>query len=233
MGYLVGASSFICIPLYMVYKLVWTPGSLKQVRSGLGDPTASVRAGGGQRPPLGLARDRGAAQMVDVSSASLFTWQFNHTCRAAWKRAQRGVAQCPDHFKLYFRSCDFGWARRQRGYISLAPEAGDCPQLSLLSAHFWDGSCPLWSAAAWHSERCPGGDSFSMPCVWRRKPIAFFLCRLHPPAPRRLHSARENNTRSTGGGRVYVTCPVARWHVQGTLRLLQLPAPAPTKQWDR
>uniref|UniRef100_A0A8C8EEZ3 Transporter n=1 Tax=Otus sunia TaxID=257818 RepID=A0A8C8EEZ3_9STRI len=29
-GYLVGASSFICIPFYMVYKLVWTPGSLKQ-----------------------------------------------------------------------------------------------------------------------------------------------------------------------------------------------------------
>uniref|UniRef100_A0A8C8S4Q4 Transporter n=1 Tax=Pelusios castaneus TaxID=367368 RepID=A0A8C8S4Q4_9SAUR len=29
-GYLIGASSFICIPLYMVYKLVWTPGSLKQ-----------------------------------------------------------------------------------------------------------------------------------------------------------------------------------------------------------
>uniref|UniRef100_A0A8C3VH09 Transporter n=1 Tax=Catharus ustulatus TaxID=91951 RepID=A0A8C3VH09_CATUS len=32
-GFLIGASSFICIPLYMVYKLVWTPGSLKQVRS--------------------------------------------------------------------------------------------------------------------------------------------------------------------------------------------------------
>uniref|UniRef100_A0A7M4EZB6 Transporter n=1 Tax=Crocodylus porosus TaxID=8502 RepID=A0A7M4EZB6_CROPO len=31
-GYLIGASSFICIPVYMVYKLVWTPGSLKQVR---------------------------------------------------------------------------------------------------------------------------------------------------------------------------------------------------------
>ncbi|XP_065548962.1 sodium-dependent serotonin transporter-like [Lathamus discolor] len=29
-GYLIAASSFICIPLYMVYKLVWTPGSLKQ-----------------------------------------------------------------------------------------------------------------------------------------------------------------------------------------------------------
>uniref|UniRef100_A0A7M4F1L8 Transporter n=1 Tax=Crocodylus porosus TaxID=8502 RepID=A0A7M4F1L8_CROPO len=29
-GYLIGASSFICIPVYMVYKLVWTPGSLKQ-----------------------------------------------------------------------------------------------------------------------------------------------------------------------------------------------------------
>ncbi|XP_056360581.1 sodium-dependent serotonin transporter-like [Oenanthe melanoleuca] len=29
-GFLIGASSFICIPLYMVYKLVWTPGSLKQ-----------------------------------------------------------------------------------------------------------------------------------------------------------------------------------------------------------
>ncbi|XP_021268742.1 sodium-dependent serotonin transporter-like [Numida meleagris] len=30
LGHLVGASSFICIPVYMVYKLVWTPGSLKQ-----------------------------------------------------------------------------------------------------------------------------------------------------------------------------------------------------------
>uniref|UniRef100_A0A8C0IFU7 Solute carrier family 6 member 4 n=1 Tax=Bubo bubo TaxID=30461 RepID=A0A8C0IFU7_BUBBB len=29
-GYLIGASSFVCIPFYMVYKLVWTPGSLKQ-----------------------------------------------------------------------------------------------------------------------------------------------------------------------------------------------------------
>ncbi|KAM4049145.1 sodium-dependent serotonin transporter-like [Anomaloglossus baeobatrachus] len=29
-GYLIGASSFIWIPIYMVYKLVWTPGSLKQ-----------------------------------------------------------------------------------------------------------------------------------------------------------------------------------------------------------
>uniref|UniRef100_A0A8B9M3L9 Transporter n=1 Tax=Accipiter nisus TaxID=211598 RepID=A0A8B9M3L9_9AVES len=29
-GYLIEASSFICIPFYMVYKLVWTPGSLKQ-----------------------------------------------------------------------------------------------------------------------------------------------------------------------------------------------------------
>ncbi|KAK6476420.1 sodium-dependent serotonin transporter-like [Huso huso] len=29
-GFIVGASSFIWIPVYMVYKLVWTPGSLKQ-----------------------------------------------------------------------------------------------------------------------------------------------------------------------------------------------------------
>nr|XP_033811783.1 sodium-dependent serotonin transporter-like [Geotrypetes seraphini] len=29
-GYLIGLSSFICVPFYMVYKLVWTPGSLKQ-----------------------------------------------------------------------------------------------------------------------------------------------------------------------------------------------------------
>ncbi|XP_060700115.1 solute carrier family 6 member 4b [Hemiscyllium ocellatum] len=29
-GYLIGASSFIWIPIYMMYKLVWTPGSLKQ-----------------------------------------------------------------------------------------------------------------------------------------------------------------------------------------------------------
>lgn len=32
-GYLIAASSLICIPFYMVYKLVWTPGSLKQVRA--------------------------------------------------------------------------------------------------------------------------------------------------------------------------------------------------------
>uniref|UniRef100_A0A6Q2XVG8 Transporter n=1 Tax=Esox lucius TaxID=8010 RepID=A0A6Q2XVG8_ESOLU len=31
-GYVIGASSFMWIPIYMVYKLVWTPGSLKQVR---------------------------------------------------------------------------------------------------------------------------------------------------------------------------------------------------------
>lgn len=30
-GYIIGASSFMWIPIYMVYKLVWTPGSLKQV----------------------------------------------------------------------------------------------------------------------------------------------------------------------------------------------------------
>uniref|UniRef100_A0A8C7JPD2 Transporter n=1 Tax=Oncorhynchus kisutch TaxID=8019 RepID=A0A8C7JPD2_ONCKI len=29
-GYVIGASSFMWIPIYMVYKLVWTPGSLKQ-----------------------------------------------------------------------------------------------------------------------------------------------------------------------------------------------------------
>ncbi|KAH0625658.1 hypothetical protein JD844_015252 [Phrynosoma platyrhinos] len=29
-GYLIGASSFLCIPLYMAYKLLGTPGSLKQ-----------------------------------------------------------------------------------------------------------------------------------------------------------------------------------------------------------
>nr|XP_060640757.1 sodium-dependent serotonin transporter-like [Anolis sagrei ordinatus] len=29
-GYLISASSFICIPIYMGYKLIWTPGSLKQ-----------------------------------------------------------------------------------------------------------------------------------------------------------------------------------------------------------
>uniref|UniRef100_A0A8C5T244 Sodium-dependent serotonin transporter n=1 Tax=Laticauda laticaudata TaxID=8630 RepID=A0A8C5T244_LATLA len=30
LGHLIGVSSFLCIPTYMVYKLVWTPGSLKQ-----------------------------------------------------------------------------------------------------------------------------------------------------------------------------------------------------------
>lgn len=30
-GYIIGFSSFMWIPIYMVYKLVWTPGSLKQV----------------------------------------------------------------------------------------------------------------------------------------------------------------------------------------------------------
>ncbi|MEQ2184820.1 hypothetical protein GOODEAATRI_011990 [Goodea atripinnis] len=29
-GYIIGFSSFMWIPIYMVYKLVWTPGSLKQ-----------------------------------------------------------------------------------------------------------------------------------------------------------------------------------------------------------
>uniref|UniRef100_A0A3Q2UHI0 Transporter n=1 Tax=Fundulus heteroclitus TaxID=8078 RepID=A0A3Q2UHI0_FUNHE len=29
-GYIIGLSSFMWIPIYMVYKLVWTPGSLKQ-----------------------------------------------------------------------------------------------------------------------------------------------------------------------------------------------------------
>ncbi|KAJ6656604.1 hypothetical protein lerEdw1_003491 [Lerista edwardsae] len=29
-GHLIGASSFACIPVYMVSKLIWTPGSLKQ-----------------------------------------------------------------------------------------------------------------------------------------------------------------------------------------------------------
>ncbi|XP_027718119.1 sodium-dependent serotonin transporter-like [Vombatus ursinus] len=29
-GHLIGTSSCICIPIYMVYKLIWTPGSLKQ-----------------------------------------------------------------------------------------------------------------------------------------------------------------------------------------------------------
>uniref|UniRef100_G3VR75 Transporter n=1 Tax=Sarcophilus harrisii TaxID=9305 RepID=G3VR75_SARHA len=31
-GHLISASSCSCIPIYMVYKLLWTPGSLKQVR---------------------------------------------------------------------------------------------------------------------------------------------------------------------------------------------------------
>lgn len=48
MGFLIGASSFICIPLYMVYKLVWTPGSLKQVRSRTDNPTAPGWAGVGR-----------------------------------------------------------------------------------------------------------------------------------------------------------------------------------------
>lgn len=30
-GYMIGLSSFMWVPIYMVYKLVWTPGSLKQV----------------------------------------------------------------------------------------------------------------------------------------------------------------------------------------------------------
>lgn len=104
MGYLIGASSFICIPFYMVYKLVWTPGSLKQVRSGTGNPAAPVRGGCGQGPLLGSAGDggQGAGQMLDVSSASLFTWQLNHAWRAAWNRAQGRAARWPDHFQPYF-----------------------------------------------------------------------------------------------------------------------------------
>uniref|UniRef100_A0A8C0HCA5 Transporter n=1 Tax=Chelonoidis abingdonii TaxID=106734 RepID=A0A8C0HCA5_CHEAB len=42
-GYLIGASSFICIPFYMVYKLVWTPGSLKQVPKSLTPPQLRER----------------------------------------------------------------------------------------------------------------------------------------------------------------------------------------------
>lgn len=80
-GYLIGASSFICVPFYMVYKLVWTPGSLKQVRSGVGDMAAPAWAGFGLGPPLRSARNQG--QIVDTSSASVLTRQP--------KRAQRSV----------------------------------------------------------------------------------------------------------------------------------------------
>lgn len=30
-GYIIGFSSLMWIPIYMIYKMVWTPGSLKQV----------------------------------------------------------------------------------------------------------------------------------------------------------------------------------------------------------
>uniref|UniRef100_A0A8C0FGR4 Sodium-dependent serotonin transporter n=1 Tax=Bubo bubo TaxID=30461 RepID=A0A8C0FGR4_BUBBB len=101
-GYLIGASSFVCIPFYMVYKLVWTPGSLKQVRRGVGNPAAPVQAGGGQGPPLGSAQAQGAGQTVDAFSATLYTWRFNRAWIAAWKRARRSVAQWPDNFTSYF-----------------------------------------------------------------------------------------------------------------------------------
>lgn len=40
-GYIIGFSSFMWIPIYMVYKLVWTPGSLKQVsQRGAGEDIA-------------------------------------------------------------------------------------------------------------------------------------------------------------------------------------------------
>lgn len=62
MGFLIGASSFICIPLYMVYKLVWTPGSLKQVRSSSDNPTAPGWARVGRDPIRGW----GTRQVVDA-----------------------------------------------------------------------------------------------------------------------------------------------------------------------
>ncbi|KAM9526417.1 sodium-dependent serotonin transporter-like [Guaruba guarouba] len=43
-GYLIAASSFICIPFYMVYKLVWTPGSLKQRLATCLRPEKAARA---------------------------------------------------------------------------------------------------------------------------------------------------------------------------------------------
>ncbi|PKU28779.1 sodium-dependent serotonin hypothetical protein [Limosa lapponica baueri] len=64
-GYLIGASSFICIPFYMVYKLVWTPGSLKQVRSGTGSPGDPAWAKGGQGPPLGESWRLGLGNWAD------------------------------------------------------------------------------------------------------------------------------------------------------------------------
>lgn len=33
LGYCLGTSSFICIPTYMIYRLVSTPGTLKEVRA--------------------------------------------------------------------------------------------------------------------------------------------------------------------------------------------------------
>lgn len=59
MGFLIGASSFICIPLYMVYKLVWTPGSLKQVRSRTDNPMAPAWAGAGRGQPEAGAGELG------------------------------------------------------------------------------------------------------------------------------------------------------------------------------
>uniref|UniRef100_A0A674PLJ7 Transporter n=1 Tax=Takifugu rubripes TaxID=31033 RepID=A0A674PLJ7_TAKRU len=41
-GYLIGFSSFMWIPIYMVYKLVWTPGSLKQVSVGTSVPPGFI-----------------------------------------------------------------------------------------------------------------------------------------------------------------------------------------------
>ncbi|OCU01692.1 sodium-dependent serotonin transporter [Xenopus laevis] len=42
-GFLIGASSFIWIPVYMVYKLVWTPGSLKERLAVCVRPEKAVR----------------------------------------------------------------------------------------------------------------------------------------------------------------------------------------------
>lgn len=58
-GFLIGASSFICIPLYMVYKLVWTPGSLKQVRSRTDNPMAPAWARVGRGQPEAGAGELG------------------------------------------------------------------------------------------------------------------------------------------------------------------------------
>ncbi|XP_009332706.1 PREDICTED: sodium-dependent serotonin transporter-like [Pygoscelis adeliae] len=85
-GYLIGASSFICIPFYMVYKLVWTPGSLKQRLAICVRPEKTTRdpqaeAGPHRRKPRAkLLRFGGEARLPVKTEAQLRVPQQRDCC---------------------------------------------------------------------------------------------------------------------------------------------------------